>query len=117
MDLATQRRLTDAFIAVRPESIVFTPRNQMRRPAGGFAWTEGEPRPPQVVTFIESGSAPQPTVTLDGVERTVDFQLVASWDANIVRNDVFTHQGREWEVVELFYDNGYEVRALVSGRG
>jgi hypothetical protein len=30
---------------------------------------------------------------------------------------VFSHQGKEWEVVDLFFDNGYERRALVSARG
>lgn len=117
MNLAAQRKVTQAFIAVRPESIVFTPRHKEKKPAGGFVWVEDAARAPQTVTFIEPGSAPLPTVTLDGIVRVVEMQVVAAWDAAIERFDVFTHQGKDWEVVDLFYDNGYETRALVSGRG
>lgn len=118
--LDVQRALTKRFIDARPESIVFTPRSRTRLPAGGFKWTDGVPRAAEVVTFIELSAQsgfPRPVATLDGVERIVELEIVAQWGSPISRYDVFNHQGKEWEVVDLFYDNGYEVRALVSGRG
>jgi hypothetical protein len=120
VDLATQRKLTLAFIDQIPATIVFIPRSKEKAPSGGFVWKDGLPRDPQVVTFIETsaqGGWPRPVLTLDGVERVAEMQIVAAWDATIAVHDVFTHQGKEWEVIGVFYDNGYEARALVSGRG
>lgn len=117
MDLIAQRRMTTAFIQVKPEVISFVPRVKDRQPAGGFVWRELDPRPPQTVTFVEPPSNPVPLLTLDGVERRIELMIVGEYDLEIARYDVFTHQGREWEVVEIFYSNGYETRALVSGRG
>lgn len=116
-DIIANRRATTAFIHVDPEEISFIPRVKDRQPAGGFAWRKLAARPPQTVTFVEPPSNPVPTITLDGVERRVEMMIVAEWDAAIARYDVFTHAGRDWEVVEIFYSNGYETRALVSGRG
>lgn len=117
MDLATQRRVTQQFINVRPENLVLTPRTKTQQPSGGFTWVDGIPRAAQTFTFIEPGSMPLPDVTLDGVERRVEFELLGRWDAAIAVHDTFTHQGKTWEVVALFYHNGYETRALVAGRG
>ena len=118
IDLATNRRLTKAFIDFNPVSITFVPREKVKKPAGGFAWQERDPRAPQVVTITEpSNGLPHPTRTTDGVEREVEFILIAEHDALVARYDVFTYQGKDWEVVDLFIDNGYEIRALVSARG
>lgn len=120
MNLLVQRILTLAFINMLPTNVVFTPREKSKKPAGGFVWVEGVPRPPQTVTFIETsaqGGLPRPTVTLDGVERVAEMTLIGAWDATIARYDFFTHQNKDFEVIDLFYNNGYETRALVSGRG
>jgi hypothetical protein len=110
--------LTEAFINVFPVSVVLTPRHKEKQPAGGFVWVEDPPRDPIVVTFVESRTdVPTPTVTLDGVERRVDLQMIGPWNSTMARFDVFSHQGKDWEIVDLFYDNGYECRAWVSGRG
>jgi hypothetical protein len=119
-EVRVQREITHEFIMRRPVEIVLRPRERVRKPAGGFGWVEGEPRVPQVVSLLEQGTVggdPRPTVTQDGVERVVEFELLGEWDAVVARDDVFTHQGKEWEVIDLYHDNGYEVRALVSARG
>lgn len=119
-ELTIQRQLTKAFIDRIPVSLVLTPRTRTKQPAGGFVWTDGTARVEQVMTLVEQtglSGQPQPRVTADGVERVVEFELVAEWNALIARNDVFTYQGKEWEVVDLYFDNGYERRALVSARG
>jgi hypothetical protein len=120
MDLATNRRLTKAFIDFLPTELTLIPRARVKKPAGGYAWEEQAPRAPQTFTIIEGGgigALPRPTITADGVERVVEFQLLGEWNAELARGDVFTHKGKEWEVVDLFHDNEYERRALVSARG
>ena len=120
MDLAVQRRLTLAFIAQIPATLVLTPRTRTRQPAGGYVFVPGTPREPVTVTFIENtaqSGQPIPTRTLDGVERVVEMQVVCPWGTPAAVYDTFTHQGKEWEVIGIFYDNGYETRLMVSGRG
>lgn len=114
--LAEQRRATDIFISVFPHVIVFTPRAKERKPAGGFVWVDQPPRDPQTFTIVEPGASPVPTVTLDGIERRIDMEIVGSWNAVVAQHDTFELLGRSWEVVDLFLDNGYETRAWVSGR-
>lgn len=116
-NLPLHRRLTQSFIAANPVTLVLTPRTKEKKPAGGWAWVDGTPRDPQVLTLIEQTVNPRPQVTADGVDREVEFVLLGEWDALMDTGDVFTHQGRDWEVVEMFYDNGYEKRGMVSGRG
>lgn len=112
-----QRGLTAAFIAALPVSLVLTPRTHQKLPSGGFSYVLGSPRASQVMTIVEQTGLPRPTRTVDGVERVVEFEIVGQWDAQMARGDVFTYQGKDWEVVDLFFDNGYETRALVSARG
>lgn len=121
IDLGVQRNLTKAFIDSLPTTLVLTPRIRAATSTGGFTWQEQAPRPAQVFSIIEmSGSvsgSPQPQFTLDGVVRRVQFELLGEWDAAIARYDVFTHQGKSWEVVDLWYENGWERRALVASYG
>lgn len=117
---ATNRRLTKSFIDVNPVTLTLVPREKVKQPAGGYKLTEQAPREPQVMTLIEQtglSGQPKPVVTLDGVERVVEFMLLGEWDCAMARFDVFQYQGKDWEVVDLYYDNGYERRALVAARG
>lgn len=119
-ELAAQRRLTKAFIARLPVTLILTPRSREKTSSGGLKWVEGTPRDPQIMTLIELGTIsgqPNPIRTVDGIERTVEFELLAEWDAQLARYDVFEYQGKDWELIDLFYENGYERRALVSARG
>lgn len=118
--LGVQRRLTKAFIDALPVALTLIPRTKVKLPAGGFSLVDGSPRAVQVVTLVEQtglSGQPTPRTTVDGVERVVEFQLIAEWDAAIARFDVFSYQGKSWEIVDLFLDNRYEKRALVSSRG
>lgn len=118
-EIAVNRRLTHEFIMRRPVTITLVPRNQVKKPAGGFVWADQTPRPPQVMTLIEPGdSGLRPaTITADGIERVVDFELLGEWDAAVDRNDRFTNDEADWEIVALAPFNGYEQRAMVSRRG
>lgn len=120
MDLTVQRQLTEAFIAQKPDTITLTPQAKTRQPSGGYVWTPGTARDPLTVSFVENSAQagqPLPVLTLDGVERSIEMMFVAPWGSTIEVHDVFTHQGKDWEVIGIFYDNGYETRAMVSGRG
>lgn len=120
INLPLNRKLTKAFIAFNPVTVVLTPRARVKKPAGGFGWQEGTARDPQVMTVIEQtglSGQPKPLRTVDGVERVVEFELLGAYGATIARDDVFSYQGKDWEVIDLYHDNGYEVRALVSARG
>lgn len=120
IDLALNRKLTKQFIDVLPVTLTLTPNARTRSATGGFTFAAGTPRAPQVFTLIEQGTVsgmPRPEITLDGIVRVVEFELLGEYDSELARYDTFTHQGKEFEVVDLFYDNGYERRALVSARG
>lgn len=119
-NLGFHRRLTKQFIDANPVSLVLSPRTKTKKPAGGWVWETGAARDPQIMTIIEEtglGGMPRPQVAVDGIDREVEFTLLGEWNSALERGDVFTHQGKEWEVVDLYYDNGYERRALVSARG
>ena len=117
IDLETNRVLTKTFIDALPVTLSLRPRARTRTASGAFEWYESPTRLPQIFTLIEPSGDPLPTITQDGVVRTIEFELLGEWDAKLARFDVFTHQGREWEIIELFFDNGYERRAMVSARG
>lgn len=120
MDLAVQRQLTLAFIDQKPVDVVLTPHTRERTPTGGYKEVAGPPRDPITLTFVETsaqGGWPKPVPTLDGVERVAEMEIVAPWGSPIAVDDTFTFQGKDWEVIGVFFDNEYETRALVASRG
>lgn len=116
-ELVIQRQLTVAFILTQPVEITLVPREKVKKPAGGFGWADQAPRPPQTMRLIEPGTIPRPVVTVDGIQREVEFELLGEWNATIGRFDTFSHDGARWEVVEVAHFNGWEQRALVSKVG
>jgi hypothetical protein len=58
-----------------------------------------------------------PAVIAEGSQQSFDFLLLGSYDAIVEENDVFTHDGKEYKVVTLMIDNGYETRAMVLRHG
>ena len=117
MNLLVQRKLTQEFIQMLPTTVVLTPNTRVRTPSGGYQKQPQAPRAPLTVTIIEPGVDPQPTVTQDGIVRVVSFEVLGEWDAPMAIDDSFVHQGKDWEIVALFYNNQYETRAWVAARG
>lgn len=117
LELAAQKNMTHWFILRLPVEITLVPHAVAKQPTGGTKLVAQTPRVAQIMTLIESPVTPRPTVTQDGVERFIEFELLGEWDASMDRFDSFTHDGKEWEIVELFHFNGWERRALVSRRG
>lgn len=117
-DLGVQRRLTTAFISTAPQVVVLVPRAKVKQPGGGHKWQELAPRASQTMRFVEPPNPIDPIRTADGIEREVQFLLVAEHDAVIGVNDVFeTADGHWWEVVQLMHFNGWERRAMVARHG
>lgn len=113
-ELAVDRRNTAAFIAADPTILRLTPRVRTKSSTGGFVWDEQPPRPAQTFKIVESNSRAQTaTRVIGGTQHEVEFTLLGHWDAIIGENDIFEHDGREWEVIALDHFNGYEQRAAV----
>jgi hypothetical protein len=119
--LDIQRRLTTAFIATRPVTVVLRPRNRVKTPTGGFVWQDAVARPPQVMRFCEPSTQlqemPNPTTAQDGVVREVQFMLLGEWDSVIGTDDVFDHEGQSYQIVQVAVPNGWEQRASVVRYG
>lgn len=117
--LEENRQLTEAFIMVSPVSLALQPRTSVADGTGGRLKPTGTPRSPQVFSLLEpsySGFS-EPLVTADGKQYTVDFMLLGRYDAVVAVDDVFTYDGREYKIVAVMPDNGYEKRAVVLRHG
>lgn len=125
VELHYHRLNTEAFIGVKPTSIVLIPQLQERTPSGGWKFTEQDPRDAQVFRIIElGGNQTPPILTLtDGKQRAAEFWLLGKFDALMDVNDWWeaadpsTGRVRQWLVGDIVRSNGYEVRGLVTERG
>lgn len=119
-ELATQITNTFEFIEADPTIITLIPRVRTNT-ATGAVFTDQPPRDPQRFKLISqsglvSGSA-RPLVTIDGVERVVDFILLGMPDVQIARYDYWVLNGQTYDVLEVQPTPEYEVKALVERRG
>jgi hypothetical protein len=112
-EIIAQRKLTKDFIDASPTPVVLTPRNRVRQPNGSYKWQYGLARQPQTMRVIEQ--APPSVITLeDGTQRSLDYVLLAEWDAQLSKGDTFQFQGNTCLVLEVYHSNGYEVRGSVT---
>lgn len=120
MELNVQRQLTEAFINTMPVDITLIPRTRVSDGMGGYTWSEQSPRTPQTMRLIEysnEATVPEPVLASDGHQRYVQYELLAKWDAELGIWDHFEYDGDEWEVVEVYFNNGWERRAKVARFG
>lgn len=114
------RRLTKLFIKMDPRGIRLTPYQRLADDMGGWRYVKGEIRPTQDFKFIESGQPGTNAATnatgIDGVLREIEFEVVGPWDADITLYDRFEMGGDEFEVVQIWPENGWEKRASVVRR-
>lgn len=118
--LEVNRKITSAFINQFPLTVVLTPTVKVATASGGFTEQPGTPRAPQVMTMIENSTqsgAPEPARASEGEYREAQHTLLAEWNAQMAVGDTFVLHGKSWEVVETYYENGWERRALVVRRG
>lgn len=117
-ELAAQVEETAAFIDSDPTTIVLVPRVRVNSPTGA-KFTDQPPRPAQVFKVLpsnlQSGSARR-TLTVDGVERVVDFELMGMPDVVVARYDHWVADGFQFEVIDVQPFNQYQVKASVERR-
>lgn len=116
-ELKALRAQTKAFIAANPVEITLTPRTRVKS-GTGVTFDDQPERAPQVLCLIDQSTSSSPTPgvipTADGRERRVDWILLGETGAEVALYDKWTDASGTWEVVQVFPDNGYEVRAAVS---
>lgn len=120
-EVRSNRRLTQRFIQTSPSYIRLTPYERLPDDQGAWRLAAGEVRHTQRFRLIEGGSvgtnvAAQAT-SVDGIIREVEFELLGSYDAEIDLYDRFSLGDVEYEVTQVWPDNGYERRASVSRYG
>jgi hypothetical protein len=117
IELEVQRKLTEAYINTMPVVLILIPRAEVRNSSGGTILVEQAPREPQTMRFIEYttqyGEGPEPNSAPEGKQRLSQYEIQAKWDAVMDVNDIFTYENDRWEIIELYYFNGWEKRARV----
>lgn len=118
-ELAIQVANTRAFINANPSSVILIPRTRVKD-GRGARLVDGEQRAPQVFRLIDQSTArnsiPGKVQTSDGIERLIDFILLAMPDAAVDLFDYWNDSDGTWEVAEIYPFNQYEIRAAVVRR-
>lgn len=115
-ELVMHRRITAEFISASQVVLALTPRSRVRTASGGWTWVTGTTRPLQNFKLIEPREPASPITTADGVVRRIDFEILGNWNAVMEVGDVFNYDGAQWEIIELYPFNGWEMRGVVVRR-
>jgi len=114
VELATQRKLTAALIRNDPTTAALIPRVEVTTPSGGQTRTDGTPRQPQTFKLSLLAYDQRPTITVAGVERLIDYHLIALWDAEMEVGDYWVdEEGTRFEVVGFSEGWEYQTKAFV----
>ena len=118
-ELSIQIANTAFFIKCNPSFIALIPRTR-HKDGSGMRWVNGEVRPVQEFRLIDQSTArnviPGRVQTSDGVERLIDFILLATPEKIVQLWDFWEDADGTWEVAEMFPSNQYEIRAAVVRR-
>lgn len=116
-DLAVNRRITEAIIADNPTVIPIQRTVRVRTASGGFTEVRSD-LPRMTVRLIDQSGASTPAIAADrvtdGNNKRIQFVLLASWNTQLVQGDFWEDGLWDWNVEQVFPDNGYEVRAMVT---
>ncbi len=113
--LATQRRVTETFIATDPTTVALIPRSRVQTSTGGYRDVEGLPRAPQTFKMSLMSFDQRPTITIAGVERLADYHLIGRWDMQIEVGDYWLDaDGTMYEVIGFTEGWDYMTKAFVS---
>jgi len=112
-----QRRLTREYIKLSPLHVRMTSYERLDDDMGGWRYIRGEQRYTQTFRLIENSQAGSNaavvSINVDGVVREIEFLLLGDYCADIRLHDRFEKDGDEFQVVEIWPDNGWEKRASV----
>lgn len=99
-----------------PIEVVLTPQRRIRTPSGGIRFVDGTAKRVQRLRLVEFNQQVGQALirAADGTERTIEYQLVGEWNADIENNDRFEYDGDQCIVVQMMHFNGYERRAYVA---
>ena len=116
-NLDANRALTRAFIEDDPIDLVLTPRVRVKTQSGGWQFVDQANRASQRFKLIRMSATQRASVTVDGVERFIEYTLLGAHDAQMARYDVWTVGDLNYEIVEVVPENGYQTKGLVDRRG
>lgn len=116
-DIELQKQQTLIFIESDPTDLVLIPSIEVLQPNGSKAVTDGPLRPVQRVKLIQLSADQRPTITVNGVERLIDYHLLAPSDAVVRPGDHWDDpDGTRYVVIALSDGYDYMVKALVQRR-
>jgi hypothetical protein len=122
-ELRANRRNTKAFIAADPVELVLY-RQEIKRTSGGNLAKVGEPVPlaPQTFRMLPQGSAQADVRNTSGKLAPQTYVLMGEWDADMARDDTFTHNGVDYTLEGIIGpehsdDSVYERKAPVKRNG
>lgn len=116
-ELETQRRLTRDYIASDPTTVTLIPSIVTVLTNGGKDFSDGPPRLPQKFKLIPMTFNQRPTLTVDGVDRIIDYTLLGEWDSSMELWDHWEDSEGGTNTIIAFTDgHGYERKALVERR-
>lgn len=111
------RRLTRAYVRQNSVNVRMTSYNRQQDDQGSWRYVRGGDRFTQSFRLIESGqpgsNAARSVTGVDGISREVEFELLGEHCADLRLYDRFSLNGDQFEVIEVWPDNGYETRASV----
>lgn len=111
------RRLTRAYVRSNAVNIRMTSYTRHQDDQGSWRYLRGDDRFTQPFRLIESGqpgsNAARSVTGVDGISRVIEFELLGDHCADLRLYDRFILNGDEFEVIEVWPDNGYEKRASV----
>lgn len=111
-ELKVQQRITKAFIAADARSVTLLRSVRTSDGAGGYATSDPEEVPPQVLRLLPQEDGATARTTADGEAATPQYVLTGQTGADIQRFDEFVLDGRRYQVVYID-DRQYEVKAEV----
>lgn len=115
--LDTQRRLTREFIAYDPTAIILIPTVVTAQSNGGSTRVDGPPRVSQQFKLIPMSHDRKPVVTVDGVDRMIDYTLLGEWDSSM---ELWDHwegsDGSTFTIVAFADGMDYQKKGLVERR-
>lgn len=116
MEVAAQRAITAAFVDADRFSCVLTREQRVSDGEGGYT-TELAPIAAQWLRLVPLQDATQDRTDNAGNIVSPGYMLVGRYSADIQRGDIFTKEGRRYEVVFVLENQQYQVKGEVTYLG
>lgn len=115
LELQMKQRGTREFIAADTTRIALIPTETELLDSGARSSVDGTPRDEQDFKLIPMTFDQRATITVDGVERIIDYTLLGAHDCLMAVWDHWTgDDGSIYTVVAVAPGHGYETKGLVE---